>query len=142
MAKENCKHDLFCSLLSVDSVNTKSLLLTEKNTGIHYWYNSALTTGIRFDNSVLVVEQNNYACEIVNVYIFYHLDIFTLKNFLFGATNIVKNNIKENCVYSGYGIAFDGASEWSFNKDSARNVIIFGVDNNHHLMLTITRITF
>ena len=61
---------------------------------------------------------------------------------MFGATNIVKSNIKENWVYSGYGIAFDGASEWSFNKDSARNVIIFGVDNNHHLMLTITRITF
>ena len=33
-------------------------------------------------------------------------------------------------MYSGYGIAFDGAGEWSFNYDSARNIIIFGVDNN------------
>ena len=32
-------------------------------------------------------------------------------------------------MYSGYGIAFDGKSEWSFGNDFARNVIIFGVDN-------------
>ena len=32
-------------------------------------------------------------------------------------------------VYSGYGIAFDGKGEWSFGNDSAKNVIIFGVDN-------------
>ena len=32
---------------------------------------------------------------------------FTLKNCLFGATNIVKNNNKKKHVYNGYGIAFD-----------------------------------
>ena len=37
------------------------------------------------------------------------LNNFTLKNCLFGATNIVKNNGKSKYVYSGYGIAFDGA---------------------------------
>ena len=30
--------------------------------------------GIKFDNSVSVVEQNNYASEIVNAYIVYDLD--------------------------------------------------------------------
>ena len=55
---------------------------------------------------------------------------FTLKNGLFGATNIVANSDKEKFVYSGYGIAFDGKGEWSFGNDTARNVIIFGVDNS------------
>ena len=41
-----------------------------------------------------------------------------------------KYNVQEKLVYSGYGIAFDGAGEWSFNNDSARNVIIFGIFNN------------
>ena len=36
---------------------------------------------------------------------------FTLKNRLFGATNTVKNNVKDKFVYSGYGIAFNGAGE-------------------------------
>ena len=30
-------------------------------------------------------------------------------------------------VDNGYGIAFDGAGSWSFRKDLARNVVIFGV---------------
>ena len=42
---------------------------------------------------------------------------FTLKNSLFGATNTVKNNVKDKFVYSGYGIAFNGAGEWSFTND-------------------------
>ena len=49
---------------------------------------------------------------------------------MFGATNIVKNNDKEEYVYSGYGIAFNGKVEWYFDNDYARNVIIFGVDNS------------
>ena len=54
---------------------------------------------IKFNGEPLVVEQNNYATKIVNVYIAYDLDYwlnktlrsFTLRNCLFGATNIVKN---------------------------------------------------
>ena len=49
---------------------------------------------------------------------------------MFGATNAVKNSDKENCVYSGYGIAFDGKVEWTFCNDYARNVITFSVDNS------------
>ena len=33
-------------------------------------------------------------------------------------------------MYSGYGIAFDGAGSWNFGNDNARNVVIFGVDNS------------
>ena len=33
-------------------------------------------------------------------------------------------------MYSGYGIAFDSSDSWSFDNDTARNVIIFYVDDN------------
>ena len=33
-------------------------------------------------------------------------------------------------MYSGYRITFDSAGSWSFDNDSARNVVIFGVDNS------------
>ena len=49
---------------------------------------------------------------------------------MFGATNIVKYNDKEKYVYSDYGTAFDGRGSWSLNNDSARNVIIFGLNNS------------
>ena len=56
--------------------------------------------GIKFDKDPLTVEQNNYLTKIVNVCIVYDLDArpryltnnLKFKNFLFGATNIVKNS--------------------------------------------------
>ena len=72
--------------------------------------------GIQFDNSALVVGQNNYATKTVNAYIVYDLHNWSkiplnnlkLKNCFFGATNITKNSNKSKWVYIGYGIAFDG----------------------------------
>ena len=92
--------------------------------------------GIKFDKDLLAVEQNKYLNEIVNVYIVYDLDAlpriptynFKFKNCLSGATSIVKNSDKEKHVYSGYGITFYGVGSRSFDNDTARNVIIFGVD--------------
>ena len=55
---------------------------------------------------------------------------FTLENCLFGAPNIVQNNINDKWVFSGYGIAFDGGDWWSFGNGTARNVITFDVDNS------------
>ena len=68
-------------------------------------------------NTPLVAEQKNYSSE--NVYTVYDLDNwpnnplrnFTLKNCLFGAFNIGKNNDKEKYVYSGHGISFNGNGE-------------------------------
>ena len=56
--------------------------------------------GIQLNNTPLVVEQNNYTTKIVNAYIVYDLENwsnsplrnFTLKNCLFGATNIAKDS--------------------------------------------------
>ena len=57
--------------------------------------------GLQFNNTPLVVEQNNYARKIVNVYIVYDLDYwskiyinFTVLHRLFGATNKLRNNDK------------------------------------------------
>ena len=64
------------------------------------------------------------------MYLSYFLRNFTLKNYLFGATNIVKK-----WVYSGYGIAFDETSMWSFGNNYVlylcfRNVIIPAIDSS------------
>ena len=66
--------------------------------------------GIKFDKGLLAVEQNNYLTKIANVYIVYDLDAwpilprrnFILKNYLFGATNIVKISDKDKWMYSSY----------------------------------------
>ena len=65
---------------------------------------SKYRVGIKFDKKSLAVEQKNYLMKIVNVYIFFDLDAwpkiplgkFTLKNCLFGATNIVKIAINKS----------------------------------------------
>ena len=44
--------------------------------------------------------------------------------------SFVKNSDKEKFVYGGYGIAFDGKGDWSFGNETARNAVIFGVDNS------------
>ena len=87
---------------------------------------------IQFNNTALVLE--NQSTKIIHIYTINDLGYrtknpnnnFVLTNCLFGATNIVKNSD----VYSGYEIAFDGTGSSSFGNDYARNVIMFGVDNN------------
>ena len=57
---------------------------------------------IQFNNTTLVIGKSNYATQFTNVYIAYDLDywtthlinIFTLKVYLFGATNIAKRSVK------------------------------------------------
>ena len=72
------------------------------------------------------------------MYIVYDLDTclkillrnFTIRNCLFDATTIVKNSEEEKYVYRYYGIAFDGKGEQSFDNNTARNAVVFGVDNS------------
>ena len=94
--------------------------------------------GIKFDKDPSTVKQNNYLTKIVKVYIGHDLADwprhptynFKFKNFLFVATNIVKDSDKEKYVYNGYGITFDTRGSWSFDNSSARNVINFDVDSS------------
>ena len=95
---------------------------------------------LKFSNSVLVQKNfssfyNNF---ILNLYIVYELNTwsrnptnnFTLKSSLFGTIKLTRNADKSKFTYNGRGIAFDGKGYWSFDNDTARNVIIFGVDNS------------
>ena len=41
---------------------------------------------------------------------------------------VQNNDVK--WIYSGYGIAFDGAGSWNFGDDFLTNAVIFGVDNS------------
>ena len=93
---------------------------------------------IQFNNSVLVVEQNDFATKDTDTFIVYDLDdwlkiplnYFKLKNCSFVASNMIKNSNKGKWVYSGYGTAFDGAGSWNFGNDVARNIVTLGVDNS------------
>ena len=33
-------------------------------------------------------------------------------------------------MHSGYRITFDSACSWNFDNDTAKNVIVFGIDNS------------
>ena len=79
------------------------------------------------------------AGSIVNIYIVYKLSLKTisssntLKNYLFGATEVKKANNTtdlDKWQYRGYGLAFDWRSIFTHPDDNglARNVIIFGAD--------------
>ena len=48
--------------------------------------------------------------------------------------------MKKNICILGYEIIFDSAGSWSFDNDTAWNVIIFEVDNSYHLILIQAKI--
>ena len=123
----------------------------------HYQQNNVLTS-----NNDHVINKN-----VVNSYIIYKLDplastrdkSFTIQNALFGAMQITKNatdNDKNN--YKGYGICFDGRSEFGHtiteggnaHTTDARNVLIFETDvsfsvhatnRENHIYLICTGLT-
>ena len=53
-----------------------------------------------------------------------------LKNCLFGTIKLTWNADKSKFTYNGWRTTFDGESIWSFDNDTARNVVIFVVDNS------------
>ena len=73
---------------------------------------------------------------VVNIYIVYELKNrrksspdFTVQNGLFGAIKIIKDVNTSHHQYHGYGICFDGKSDFSSgNITNGKNVIIFGDD--------------
>ena len=46
------------------------------------------------------------------------------------AVKLTTNVDKSKSTYNSRGIAFDGKGFWSFDNDTARNVVTFGVDNS------------
>ena len=97
--------------------------------------------GIKFDKNLLPSEQKNYLNKTVNIYISQKLGLEILQQKLFSwCDQYSKKCEKHKYLYKGYGIPFDGKGEWRFDNGTARNVIIFGVDNNNNLILTTVRI--
>ena len=74
--------------------------------------------------------------KVVNVYIVYepgasgfYVNDPMLRNSFFGAVTLIKNVDINKCGYSGYGIAFDRGSSFTFPGGGlGQNVIIFGAD--------------
>ena len=94
-------------------------------------------TKIKFTRSCL--KQSSHILthkKIVNIYIVYELAASsshnsdpTIKNGLFGTVTLTKNADIEKYKYSGYGIAFDRRSSFSFRGGGfGQNVSIFGAD--------------
>ena len=91
---------------------------------------------VKFDEDPLAVKKNNYTTKIVNTFIVYNLYTlpknslinFTLKKYLFGATNLIQSKDKEKWVYSG--TTFDGKGTRRFGNDYAMNDVILFVDNS------------
>ena len=75
-----------------------------------------------FFNLYIVYELNNWPRNPTNN--------FLIKNCLLGTVKLVRNAVKKIFTYNGRGIAFEGEVFWTFDNDSARNVVIFGVDNS------------
>ena len=91
-------------------------------------------TRVKFTGSCLKQPKILYTHgKIVNIYIVYelgasssHINDPTLKKCLFGAVTLTKNANVDKYGYSGYGIAFDRRSSFSFpGTGFGQNVLIF-----------------
>ena len=72
-----------------------------------------------------------YSNFILNLFIVYEFDNWSRNpTNNFPLKKLVRNAIKIKFTLIGRGIAFDGEGSWSFDDDSARNVVIFGVDDS------------
>ena len=102
--------------------------------GNHFQQNNRIITTI---NKVISIPS-------VNIYVVYKLDptassrdtTFSIQNALFGAMQITKNADTSKYDYKGYGICFDGRSQFGHtiteggraHTTNGRNVLIFGAD--------------
>ena len=104
---------------------------------------SSLANGrviLKFSNSVLVQKtfSSLYSNFILNLHTVYELNTwprnpdnnFTLKIILFGTVKLTRNADKSKFTYNDWGIAFDRKGFWSFDNDTVKNVVIFGVNNS------------
>ena len=99
------------------------------------YYNTK--TRVKFTGSYLKQPKASFHHKtIVNICIIYELGAFssnsdhpTLRNCLFGAVTLTKNEDINNYGYSGYRIGFDRKSSFSFPGGGfGQNAIVFGVD--------------
>ena len=114
-------------MLSVNNSNNVSPTLLNKDNRL----------GVTFSGNYMKQNKIGYAHgSVVNIYIVYELKHrtksspdFTVQNGLFGAIKIPKDVNTSHYQYHGYGICFDGKSDFSSGYiTNGKNVIIFGDD--------------
>ena len=112
-------------MFSVDNSNNNTPTLLNQNNRL----------GVTFSGNYMKQSKSGYAHgSVVNIYIIYELKNrrisnpdFTVQNALFGAVKMIKDVDTSNYKYGGYGICFDGKSDFS-NIINGKNVIKFGCD--------------
>ena len=111
----------------MDNYNNNTPILLNQNNRL----------GVTFSGNFMKQSKIGYAHgNVENIYIAYELKIirinspdFTAQNALFGAVKITKDVDTSNYKYSGYGICFDGESDFtSGNITNGKNVLIFDCD--------------
>ena len=95
----------------------------------------------------MVVEQNNHATTIKNVYIVFDLDDWPeirLRNFTLKIASLVRLIWEKIMIkVSGYRLAFDGKGESNFGNNCTKNaIIIFALKIVYNHTLIIAKIIF
>ena len=120
--------------LSDESIKPPTTSDNSLNPELNYY---GTKTKIKFTGSCLKQSSHIFTHKnVVNIYFVYelaasssHTSDPTIKNFLFGAVTLTKNDDIEKYKYSGYGIGFDRRSSFSFTSGGfGQNVLIFGAD--------------
>ena len=120
--------------LSAETIKSPSTSDNSLTPAVSYYGSK---TRVKFIGSCLKQPKISYTHgTVVNIYIVYELGAFssnnidpTLKNCLFGAVTLTTNADIDKYGYSGYGIAFDRRSSFSFpGSGFGQNVLIFGAD--------------
>ena len=125
--------------------DSKSVLPELKNDGRMH----VSLSGNHFEKNKVIIPNNN---NVINIYCVYELqpisssrdDTFTIKNALFGAMQITKNADTSKYDYKGYGICFDGGTQFGHtireggfdHTTNTRNVFIFGADMSFSIHAT------
>ena len=130
----NCVSSWKSKGLSAESIKTPTTSDNSPTPALSYY---STKTRVKFTGSCLKQSKISYNHgKVVNIYIVYelgasssHINDPTLKNCLFGAVTLTKNADIEKYGYSGFGIAFDRTSNFSFPGGGiGQNILIFGVD--------------
>ena len=116
-------------MFSINNSNNNSPTLLNKNNRL----------GVIFNGNYMKQNELGYSHgKIVNLYIAYELKNrridnpdFTVQNGLFGAVKIAKNANTSHYKYNGYGICFDGESEFTIGNIVKGKNVIFGVGTSN-----------
>ena len=93
------------------------------------WYNSKRR--VEFKPSCFKQEKVTYSRKCSKfIYVLWIKYVFILKDCLFGAVKLTKNNVPDKYYYSGYDNRFDSHSLFSILYSWGKNVTFFGIGSS------------